>query len=69
MFFIMKVLKTRLNALGIALNYFCSVLLESCSHFRLLPSVSLVSMTLKPGLSLKGLMLEFIWDLSGNSWS
>lgn len=67
MFFIMKVLKTRLNALGIDLNYYCSVLLESCSRFCLLPSVSLVSMTLKPGLSLKGLMLEFVWDLSGNS--
>lgn len=69
LFFIMKVLKTRLNALGIDLNYYCTVLLESCSHFCLLPSVSLVSTTFKPGLSLKGLMLEFIWDLSGNSWS
>lgn len=68
LFFIMKVLKTRLNALGIDL-YYCTVLLESCSHFCLLPSVSLVSTTFKPGLSLKGLMLEFIWDLSGNSWS
>lgn len=28
LFFIMKVLKTRLNALGIDLNYYCTVLLE-----------------------------------------
>lgn len=53
----------------IDLNYYYSVLLESCGRFCLLPSLSLVRMSLKPGLSLKGLMWECIWELSGNSWS
>lgn len=65
----MKVLKIKAKCFVVDLNFYCSVLLESCHHFCLLPSVSLVSMSFKPGLSLKGLMLEFIWELSGNSWS
>lgn len=44
-FFLIKVLKIKVKCFCYGFNYYCSALLESCSHFCLLPSLSLVSMS------------------------